>query len=93
MLFRSAISLLYFLSCILLGKLYYSTNDDTIMNMIAAGAYGESSQYLIYNNIIFGYILKVLYTIIPGINWYLWVYLFFNLLSVITISAVISDDL
>ena len=89
----TAISLLYFLSCILLGRLYYSTNDDAIMNMIAAGAYGESSQYLIYNNIIFGYILKVLYTIIPGINWYLWVYLFFNLFSVITISAVVSEDL
>ena len=86
------ISLLFFLSCVLLGKLKYSTNDDTIMNLIAAGAFGESSQYLVYNNIIFGYALKVLYSIIPGVNWYLWSYLIFDLISVIVISAVLSED-
>ena len=87
----SLISLVFFLACIILGRLKYSTNDDTIMNLIAAGAFGESSQYLVYNNIIFGYVLKVLYTVIPGVNWYLWSYLIFNLFSVIVISAVLTD--
>ena len=87
----SLISLVFFLACIILGRLKYSTNDDTIMNLIAAGAFGESSQYLVYNNIIFGYVLKVLYTMIPGVNWYLWSYLIFNLFSVIVISAVLTD--
>ncbi|RKM57064.1 hypothetical protein D6853_03335 [Butyrivibrio sp. X503] len=85
------ISLVFFLACVLLGRLKYSTNDDTIMNLISAGAFGGESQYLVYNNIIFGYILKVLYTVIPGVNWYLWSYLIFNLLSVIAISAVITE--
>ncbi|MBR4831016.1 MAG: hypothetical protein IKZ97_00145, partial [Butyrivibrio sp.] len=88
-----AISLVFFISCILLGNLCYSTNDDTIMNLIAAGACGESSQYLIYNNIILGYLFKILYITIPGVNWYLWIYLIFNLLAVVTLSIVLSEGL
>lgn len=87
----TAISLIFFLSTIILGLLKYSTNDDTIMNLIAAGAFGESSQYLIYNSIIIGYILKFLYIAIPGVNWYLWMYLCFNLMAVIALSVVFSN--
>ena len=87
----SGISVLYFVLCIVFGVLKYSTNDDAIMNMIAAGAYGSPSQYLIYNNIVIGYALKIMYTVIPFVNWYLWMYLVFNLLSVIVVCLVLTD--
>ncbi len=89
----SGISLLYFILCIVFGYLKYATSDDSIMNLIAAGAYGSPSQYLIFNNIVIGYFLKFMYAVIPFVNWYLWLYLIFNLLSVIVICVVVTDRL
>ena len=89
----SGISLLYFILCIVFGCLKYVTSDDAIMNLIAAGAFGSPSQYLIFNNIVIGYFLKFMYAVIPFVNWYLWLYLFFNLLSIIVICVVITDRL
>ena len=57
------------------------TNDDTAMNLIAAGAFGENSQFLVYSNIIYGCILKALSALIPSVNWYLTLQLVFNALA------------
>ena len=66
------VSLLFMAGSFLWGSYIYETNDDETMNFIAAGAYGkEYSQYLIFSNIIYGYLLKGLYYIFPGINCYL----------------------
>lgn len=48
----------------------YAANDDFYMMLIASGEYGSDSQYLIFINIIIGYFLKFLYSIIPAFNWY-----------------------
>ena len=87
------ISILVWLLCIFFGHVDYETNDDAIINMIAAGAYGEPSQYLVYSGIILGYFLKLAYALLLGVNCYLWFYLVLNLLSVIVICHVISRDL
>ncbi|MCR5656333.1 MAG: hypothetical protein K6G06_02615 [Butyrivibrio sp.] len=87
------ISILIWLLCILFGHAMYETNDDAIINMIAAGAYGEPSQYLVYSGIIWGYLTKFAYMILPEINCYLWLYLTLNLISVIAISFVISEEM
>ena len=60
----SGISLLYFILCVFFGNLRYVTSDDAIMNMVAAGAFGSPSQYLIFNNIVIGYFLKFMYAVI-----------------------------
>ncbi|MBQ8032070.1 MAG: hypothetical protein IJ260_11175 [Butyrivibrio sp.] len=86
------ISLIIWILCISFGGLGYQENDDTIMNMIAAGAYGEGSQYLICSGIIIGRLIKLLYGIFPGVNCYLWTFLVLNLISVIAISTVLSDE-
>lgn len=66
------VSLLFMAGSFLWGSYRYETNDDETMNFIAAGAYGkEYSQYLIFSNIIYGYLLKGLYYIFPNINCYL----------------------
>lgn len=86
------ISLIIWILSVKFGGLHYQDNDDTIMNMIAAGAYGEGSQYLICSGIIIGRLIKALYGIFPGVNCYLWTFLVLNLISVITIATVISDE-
>lgn len=48
----------------------YAANDDFYMMLIASGEYGSDSQYLIFINIIIGYFLKMLYSIVPTFNWY-----------------------
>lgn len=50
---------------------YNETNDDTGMAAIASGAYGEDySEYLVFQNIIWGKFLKIFYTLSADINWY-----------------------
>lgn len=47
----------------------YEVNDDATLCNIAAGAYGEDSQYLVYINILIGWFLKPFYWVAPGVNW------------------------
>lgn len=56
---------------IVCGNLQWETNDDEVLNLIAAGAWGiESSHHLVYQHILIGWICRVLYSILPGINVY-----------------------
>ena len=79
-----------FISCLIFGDVRWQTNDDALLNLIAAGAYGEPSQYMIYTNILLGYVFKALYHLIAGINWYLWIYLSFNLAAILSICLIFS---
>lgn len=58
----------YALVWLLLG-VRYEVNDDATLCNIAAGAYGEDSQYLIYINVLIGWLLKPFYWLAPGVNW------------------------
>ena len=87
------ISAFIFFLCIIYGGINYETNDDTAMNLIAAGAYGEPSQYLVYSGILWGYFIKLLYRLFPNVNCYLLTFLFLNLVSVISICVVLSEKL
>lgn len=85
------ISVIIFVLSITFGNIQYEANDDTIINLIAAGAYGEPSQYLVHNGILFGYFIKILYKIFPYVNCYLILYLVLNLLSMIVLCHVLSS--
>lgn len=49
----------------------YTTNDDATIANIAAGAYGPDRVHLVYVNIIFGCLLRPLYFLAEGVNWYM----------------------
>lgn len=51
-------------------KISYNTTDDFVMNFIAAGGWGKHSVNLTFPNVAYGAVLKVLYTIVPFLNWY-----------------------
>ena len=79
---------LFLVLFVLFGKCQYETNDDEMMNLISAGAYGaQYSQYLVYSNVIYGLILKLLFFIVPTINWYLGLMLFFNMIAFAALSV------
>ncbi len=61
---------------VLLGfGIKYEVNDDAIISSIASGALGGSTERLIYINILIGYFLQFFYSLVPGINWYVWLQL------------------
>ncbi len=49
---------------------YYGSNDEFSLAAIASGAYGEPSWYFIYLHSGFGWLLKGLYLLAPGLNCY-----------------------
>lgn len=49
---------------------FYGSNDEFTLAAIASGAYGEYTQYFIYIHSGFGWILKLFYSLAPGVNWY-----------------------
>lgn len=60
-----------------LNRLYYLEPDDYLMNLISQGEFGEGADsYLVFINIIAGRMLKQLYGVFPGLNWFALFYLF-----------------
>jgi len=72
-------------------KVIRETCDDLGYMLIAAGAFGPDSQYLLYPNPILGYILKLFYYLIPQMNWYLFFQYFFNVISCASLVYIFSD--
>lgn len=53
--------------------LVFETNDDVIMNAIAAGATtGSHSEFLMFSNVVVGQLLTWCYGRFPEVNWYTW---------------------
>lgn len=56
---------------ILCCDLKYEVSDDFVMSTIVSGAYGQGENpYLMFSNIILGYILLPFYKLFPHISWY-----------------------
>lgn len=64
---------------------YYETNDDAVMNSIAAGQLltGEPDEHLVFTNVLIGLVLKRLYQTFPEGPWYGGYLLAVHLLSTI----------
>ena len=85
------ISAIIFVLSITFGNIQYEANDDTIINLIAAGAYGERSQSLVHNGILFGFFIKILYRLFQSVNCYLILYLVLNLLALMVLCHMLSS--
>lgn len=53
-----------------LFKLKYFCPDDALLNYIAMGAWGANSSFLIFINVLIGYLITYLYYIFPSVNCY-----------------------
>ena len=49
----------------------YGTNDDAVISNLAAGAFGPDRVHLVYVNILLGWLLRPLYALYGGLNWYM----------------------
>lgn len=67
---------------------FYSTYEsqlDIMMQSAIYGVSGEASAYILYSNVILGWILKSLTSVMPGLNWY---YMYLSLIAVLSLSLV-----
>lgn len=87
------VCILVWLFFILTGDIHYTTNDDTHLNLIAAGAYGPDTQYLIHIHILLGFLIKGLYAVLPQVNCYLWFFLVMNLLGILAVVLPVTERL
>ncbi len=73
---------------ILTDRLLYATCDDTTMVAIAGGGYGLPCEYIINMHIVTGWILKALFTYVPGVNWVTVLYIFTYIISFLYLDKI-----
>lgn len=64
----------------------FEANDDVVMLMISSGTYsGTPDFHLVFINVIYGFLIKCLYALMPGLEWYT---ILFCLLHIISFSLI-----
>ena len=82
--------LLFFLIAVIFCDQKYETNDDYGTDYILSGALtGKPNQYILFSNILLGYLLKGIYTYIPNISFYFIMLELMGLISLIIIVWII----
>ena len=64
-------NLLFFIIYTCCFELVHESNDDIAISYMLEGVYGESSPYLVYQNILWGKFVMLFYALIPTVKWYL----------------------
>lgn len=88
-----SVCIFFFVVFVLFGSVSYEGNDDVLMNLLTAGALGESTPFLVYTDYLIGLVICCLYHILPFVNCYLWFYLILNFVSISVLSLIFSDKL
>lgn len=71
------------------AKPFYETNDEFAMSAIATGFFGPSSPYIVFSNIIMGYMLQAMLKISPNFNWLVFSYYALMYMSYVVIGYVL----
>ena len=78
--------LFFFLMAVIFCDQKYETNDDYCTECILSGTLtGKPNQHILFSNILLGYLLKGIYTLIPNISFYFIMLEIMGLISLIII--------
>lgn len=97
-LLQSPFFITFIINCIFVFFLYMfniplnETNDDTGMAAIVSNAYGNGSNHMIFSNVIFAFMLKILYFIFPNLNCYSTMQFIITFISFIIIGYIIIKN-
>lgn len=81
--FSFLINICFLILILFCCDLKYEVSDDFVMASILSGAYGDTQNpYIIFVNVLIGYLLLPFYKIVPQISWY-----FVFQIAVITVSS------
>lgn len=71
--FSFLISLLLLGGCAFTGVMKFEVSDDFMMEAIVSGAYGGNpSPHIMFMSPMLGLLFQSLYSLCPGLNWYVW---------------------
>lgn len=84
------INSIFFFLVIFFCDMKYEVSDDFVMDAILSGAYGtEYDSHLLFSNILLGYVLKIIYTLIPVVSWYFVMQITLCFIALTTVSYII----
>lgn len=87
-----AINALFLLLVILFCDMKYEVSDDFIVDAVLSGAFGTGyNEHLLFSNILYGYILKVLYQHTTVISWYFVSHILICYLSLCAVTYIILE--
>jgi len=70
----------------------YETNDDLTMQLVSSGFYtGHPSEYLVFSSFLIGWILRILYSLHGGLNWYFGYLVTVHFLALTAIAVSVWD--
>lgn len=79
-------TLLFFI-IYLVFNIRFEENDDIMMGLIASGQYsGVPDHHLVFSNVIYGYLLKSLYSVYSTLEWYTIIQVLINIISTSVLS-------
>ena len=90
-----AANIIFLLLAVCFLPIAFETNDDAMMMLLASGQYtGTPEAFLVFINVIYGYIVSKLYFILPGFAWYtlLFLWLQFVSLNILLKSIIIKNN-
>jgi len=78
-----------FILVLLFCDIKYETNDDHVVEGILSGAFnGEYNPYMLFSNVLLGYVLVFLYSHTANISWYFVNLMVMGILSVFTVNYI-----
>jgi len=83
------INIIFFIAFVLIIGPKHETNDDMALSLLVEGAYGVRTPYMIYSNIIWGYLLVGLYSLIPTIKWYMVLMLLMLFVAFVSVTYIL----
>ncbi len=86
------INAVFLLFAILFCDMKYEVSDDFIVDGVLSGAFGTGyNEYLLFSNILYGYVLKALYQITSIVSWYFVSHILICYLSLCAVTYIILD--
>ena len=85
-----------FLLILLFSPIKYEVSDDFLMEALVSGAFSSSgtpNPHILFSNVIWGYILSLLYRITTSVSWYFILQLTVIVASYVAVSYVLSHRL
>jgi hypothetical protein len=87
-------SAIFFVLVFTLFRPGYGTADDINIISLASGYLGgKSLPFLVYSNVLLGFILNWFYGVAPNINWEVWLFIALNFISVLTLVYIFFSHL
>ncbi len=88
------LNLFFLIAAFIFNEIKYEVSDDFVMETILSGAYADNiNPHMLFVNVLYGYVLKPMYFLFPGINWYTISLLIWGFIACIGFAILLCNSL